>query len=162
MTKIIKMETTMNKHSKGWLSDKTKRTLVDAITYLYVALFFYAATSKLIDYDKSELQMAKSPIISNYSHILVWLVPATEIIIGFLLIVPKTVLNGLYAALTLMILFTVYIYSILNFSNTVPCSCGGVLQQMSWEQHFLFNVLFIAFAIAGIYFKINTNKTIRV
>ncbi|SMC97113.1 DoxX family protein [Pedobacter africanus] len=157
------METTMNKpQPKALICDKTKQVLVDIIIYLYVALFFYTATSKLMDYDKSELQMSKSPIITDYSHILVWLVPVTEIIIGLLLVIPKTVLNGLYAALMLMVLFTVYIYSILNFSSYVPCSCGGVLQNMSWQQHFIFNVVFIVFAIVGIYLKLHIRKTTRV
>ena len=159
MTKILKMETTMNKHSKSWLSDKTKRTIVDIITYLYVLLFLYAATSKLIEYDKSQLQMSKSPIITDYAHVLVWMVPALEIIISIMLVINRTVMLALYAALGLMCLFTVYIYAILNFSDNIPCSCGGVLQKMTWSQHLLFNIVFILLAIGGILLQSKiTNK----
>ena len=150
MTKILKMETTVNKQSSGWFSDKTKRTIVDIIAYLYVLLFLYAATSKLIGYDKSLLQMSKSPIITDYAHILVWIVPTLEIIISILLLINRTVLLGLFAALGLMCLFTAYIIAILNFTDIIPCSCGGVLEKMNWDQHLIFNLAFLALAIAGI------------
>ncbi|TKC62205.1 hypothetical protein FBD94_08260 [Pedobacter hiemivivus] len=150
MTKILKMETTMNKKSKGWFSDKTKRTIVDIIIYLYVLLFLYAATSKLMEYDKFQLQISKSPIITDYAYILVWMVPALEIIISIMLIINRTVMLGLYAAFGLMSLFTAYIYTILNFTDSIPCSCGGVLEKLGWTEHLIFNIAFIALALIGI------------
>ena len=53
---------------------------------------------------------------------------------------------GLFAAYTLMAMFTAYIYIILNFSAFVPCSCGGVLENMTWNQHLVFNICFIILA----------------
>lgn len=148
--KILKMETTMNKQSSVWLSDKTKSTLVDIICYLFVLLFLYAATSKLIEYDKFQLQISKSPIITDYAHILVWMVPALEIIISIMLLIERTKMIGLFASFTLMTLFTIYIYAILNYSDSIPCSCGGVLQKMTWDQHLIFNVFFVTIGILGI------------
>jgi len=150
MTKILKMETTMNKQSKSWLSDKTKRTLVDIITYLYILLFLYAATSKLIEYDKFQLQISKSPIITDFSSILVWMVPALEIIISIMLLINRTLMLGLYAAFGLMCLFTAYIYAILNYTDFIPCSCGGVLEKLGWTEHMIFNIAFVVLAIIGI------------
>ncbi|MNJ98896.1 hypothetical protein D3C87_166650 [compost metagenome] len=150
MTKILKMETVLNKQSGSWFSDKTKRTIVDIIVYLYVLLFLYAATSKLIDYNKFQLQMSKSPIITDYAHVLVWMVPALEIIISIMLLIEKTKMIGLFAAFGLMSLFTAYIYAILNYSDSIPCSCGGVLQKMTWDQHLIFNIVFVILGIVGI------------
>lgn len=150
MTKILKMETTMNKQSKVWLSDKTKRTIVDIIIYLYVLLFLYAATSKLMEYDKFQLQISKSPIITDFSTILVWMVPALEIIISVMLLINRTVMFGLYAAFGLMCLFTAYIYTILNISDHIPCSCGGILEMLGWREHLIFNIAFVGLALIGI------------
>lgn len=147
------METAMNKQLKTWSSDKTKRTIIDIITYLYVLLFLYAATSKLIEYNKFHLQMSKSPIITDYAHILVWLVPMLEIIISIMLLIKRTVILGLYAAFGLMSLFTGYIYAILNFSDSIPCSCGGVLEKLGWTEHLIFNIAFVALSIIGILFQ---------
>ena len=150
MTKIIKMETTMHTQPRVMISDKTKRVLVDIICYLFVLLFLYAATSKLLDYSKFQLQMGKSPIITDFANILVWLVPGVEIVISIMLIMDRTRMLGLFAAFTLMVLFTGYIYAILNYSDTIPCSCGGVLEKMSWSQHLIFNCVFVALAVVGI------------
>jgi uncharacterized membrane protein YphA (DoxX/SURF4 family) len=144
------METIMNKQSRVWLSDKTKITLVDIICYLFVLLFLYAATSKLIEYDKFQLQISKSPIITDYAHILVWMVPALEIIISIMLLIERTKMIGFFASFTLMTVFTIYIYAILNYSDSIPCSCGGVLQKMTWDQHLIFNVFFVIIGILGI------------
>jgi hypothetical protein len=33
----------------------------------------------------------------------------------------------------------------------VPCSCGGILEEMSWNQHMAFNITFIAIAVIAIF-----------
>jgi len=38
-----------------------------------------------------------------------------------------------------MTAFTVYIFLILNYSPFVPCSCGGVLEDLGWWEHLWFN-----------------------
>ncbi|MES2418326.1 MAG: MauE/DoxX family redox-associated membrane protein [Bacteroidota bacterium] len=128
----------------------SKKMMVDIVCYVYFILFLYAAFSKLLAYEKSQLQMSKSPVITNFASILVWLVPVIEIVIATLLITKKTIMLGLYAALALMIMFTAYIIAILNFSDTVPCSCGGVLEKLGWTEHLLFNLAFMLLAIIAI------------
>src|SRR3970040_1025074 len=49
-----------------------------------------------------------------------------------------------------MVMFTAYIFIILNYSPFVPCSCGGILEKMGWKEHFIFNFVFIILAAAGI------------
>ena len=152
----------MNKQSSAWFSDKRKSTLVDIICYLFVLLFLYAVTSKLIEYDKFQLQISKSPIITDYAHILVWMVPALEIIISIMLLVDRFKMLGLYLAFGLMLMFTVYIYAILNYSNSIPCSCGGVLEKMTWDQHLIFNIVFVILGIiAIILYSKNTDKKVH-
>lgn len=128
----------------------SKQLVIDIICYTYLILFLYAAFSKLLTYEKSELQMSKSPIITDFAFILVWLVPALEIVIAICLMLKKTAMLALYAALALMSLFTAYIIAILNFSDTIPCSCGGVLEKLGWTEHLIFNIAFIIIAIIAI------------
>lgn len=132
----------------------------DVVVYTYFLLFLYAAVSKLLGYEKSELQMSKSPIISDFSFVLAWLVPVLEIVVAVLLMIKKTVMLALYAALTLMSLFTAYIIAILNFSDNIPCSCGGVLEKLGWTEHLLFNLVFMLMAMIAIvlHTKINENE----
>jgi hypothetical protein len=58
-----------------------------------------------------------------------------------------------------MVLFTGYIIALLTFSDKLPCSCGGVIELMSWSQHIIFNSLFIALAAVGVVLQRQLKKT---
>ena len=47
-------------------------------------------------------------------------------------------------------MFTVYIIMILNFTSFVPCSCGGVLENLGWIEHLIFNSVFIILGLLAI------------
>ncbi|NRF41121.1 MauE/DoxX family redox-associated membrane protein [Pedobacter foliorum] len=143
------MKSTTRSHPSLGLA-RIRQSLIDVICYCFILLFLYAAAAKLLDYRKFELQISKSPILTDFAGVLAWLVPVAEILIAILLLISKTTSLGLFAALGLMSLFTAYIIAILNFSENIPCSCGGVLAHMSWKQHLVFNVAFVALAVTGI------------
>lgn len=136
-----------------------KATLVITIVVLsFVLLFIYAAISKLLDFETFTVQLAQSPLLSAYAGIIAWLIPVLEIAIAILLMTQRFKTLALYAAFTLMVMFTAYIYIILNFSDFIPCSCGGVLEKLSWTQHLIFNVVFILLAIVALFYSKHWNK----
>lgn len=120
--------------------------------YLYAFMFIYAATSKLLDFENFKIQLGQSPLLSSFTEWIAITVPVWELIIALLLLVPKFRYFGLFIAYFLMVLFTAYIFIILNYSPIVPCSCGGILENMTWNQHLVFNLLFIALALIAILF----------
>jgi len=122
---------------------------VKFISFLFALLFTYAATSKLLEYETFTLQLSQSPLLSSYAGIVAWLIPGLEILIAIFLILPRYRKIGMYASFFLMVLFTTYIYIILNYADFIPCSCGGVLEKLTWEQHIFFNFVFILFAIVA-------------
>lgn len=128
-----------------------KKSVVDIITYLFIILFIYASVNKLLDYENFSTELGKSPLLTAFAGWVAWAVPVVELIVVALLTVPRLCLAGLYAAFSLMTMFTAYIVAILRFSDYVPCSCGGVLQNMSWNQHLVFNIVFVLLALAGIF-----------
>lgn len=135
--------------------------LVKIISWLFILLFFYAATSKLLDYEKFKAQMGQSSMLTPYVAFLAWAVPSFEVLIGLLLFIPRTMLIGLYASFTLMMVFTNYIAIMLVSGGKIPCSCGGILQNMTWFEHLIFNILFATIAILGIIMKtkVSENKS---
>jgi uncharacterized membrane protein YphA (DoxX/SURF4 family) len=140
-------------------NSKTVNAVVSTISYLYALLFIYAATSKLLDFDTFRIQLGQSPLLSVFADWISISVPGIEIVITVMLLSPKFRLVGLYASYLLMSMFTTYIHIILNYSAFVPCSCGGILQKMTWDQHLIFNIVFILLAIiAIIIFPINNNS----
>jgi uncharacterized membrane protein YphA (DoxX/SURF4 family) len=127
-----------------------KAAIIEIIVTLYAILFLYTAISKWMDYTVFKEQVAMSPILKPFAKAIAIGLPWTEILVTILLIVPKWRLKGLYAACLMMTAFTIYITATLAFSDHIPCSCGGVIAQMSWTQHLIFNTAFIGLSIIGI------------
>lgn len=125
------------------LSAPYKRIIVEIICLLYVLLFIYAAVSKLLDFQNFRVQLAQSPLLSAYAQSIAPLVLATELLIVLMLSYKRTRIFGLYSAFFLMTAFTMYIHLILNYSDFIPCSCGGILEKMGWTEHLIFNIFFI-------------------
>jgi uncharacterized membrane protein YphA (DoxX/SURF4 family) len=138
-----------------------KTTILDVIVILYVILFLYTAISKIMDYSIFKEQIATSPLLAPISKPIAWSLPWTEFLVTVFLVTPRWRLKGLIAAFTLMVLFTVYIIGILTFNKNIPCSCGGALEALSWGQHIVFNMLFIALAITGIILQIQIKRENR-
>lgn len=129
---------------------KNHHVIVQIISYLYVLLFIYTAISKLLDFENFGIQLAQSPLLSAYAGFIAPFVIIVELLIVLLLCFKATRLMGLYASLFLMVAFTVYIYLILNYSDFIPCSCGGIIEELSWTEHLVFNIGFIVLALVAI------------
>ncbi|MBD0724767.1 hypothetical protein B6A10_06205 [Flavobacterium sp. L1I52] len=132
------------------LKIKIKELIIEIICLLYVVLFVYAAVSKLLDFEIFQVQLGQSPLLSAFAGSVSWGVPFVELFISFLLLSSRFKLIGLYGAFALMLMFTSYIIIILNFSSFIPCSCGGILEKMSWRTHLIFNIVFVFLAFIGI------------
>lgn len=122
------------------------------ISMLLVALFTYAAISKMIDYHNFTKQLSDSPLLSPIAGVLVWFVPAAELYTVILLLNSGWRKTGLLLSVLLMALFTGYIIVMLLFFDRIPCSCGGVLERMDWHEHLVFNSVFTLIALTGFYF----------
>lgn len=127
-----------------------KTFIVGIVSLLLILLMVYAALAKLNDYDNFRFGLGESPIIAPFAGILAWAVPATELLIAVMLSLPFLRLAGFYASFVLMLLFTLYIIVMLSFYDDIPCSCGGVLEEMSWGVHIAFNLVFVLLSAWGI------------
>jgi hypothetical protein len=117
-----------------------KTTIIEAISYLLILLFGYAAISKLVDYENFTIQLSKSPYISFFAPLLAWGLPVVELLVAAVMIFPKSKRTGLYGSLFLMTLFTAYIFSMLHFSYYIPCACGGIFAKLDWVAHLFVNI----------------------
>lgn len=128
------------------------------VSYLFILLFVYAAVSKLIGLEQFKHQLSRFPYISGYANILAWSVPVLELLIAGLFLFPKHTLTAFGSSLALMIFFTAYIAMVLQFSDDIPCSCGGVLNNMDWRAHLIFNLIFVAMATIGLWLELKRSK----
>ncbi|MBN9383495.1 MAG: hypothetical protein J0H74_22245 [Chitinophagaceae bacterium] len=128
-----------------------KRNIVGAIIALLVLLFVYTACSKLLDLETFRGNMYNQRLPHWTSMLLIWGLPPAEIAVAGCLLFSRTQRIGLYLSLTLLSIFTLYIAAILlHFFRSIPCSCGGVLRHMTWQQHFWFNLTFIFLTILAL------------
>ncbi len=120
------------------------------IAISFAFLFTYTALSKAMDFKNFQVQLARSPLLSAYAGIISYAMIILELSAVGLLSFAVTRRHGLYASFGLMTAFTLYIWLILNYSDFVPCSCGGILEKMSWNQHLVFNIGSVLLALYGI------------
>jgi len=135
--------------------------LITLFSLLLTVLFVYTAASKLMHLDTFQTRLERMPFISGYAYLISWIVPFLELVIAGLLWFPKYRKVALFGSMALLGVFTIYILIVLKFSDSIPCTCGGILSTLGWRDHILFNTTFMLMALFGIiwYHKDNTTQT---
>lgn len=126
---------------------------LQSISALLILLFIYTAFSKFSDLHKFQNTLSHSPLIGNIATFISLLIPIAEITVSFLLLFPRTRLYGFYISAFLMTSFTLYVSYMVVFIPHLPCSCGGVLTQLSWKDHIWLNSLFTLLSFLGIWLE---------
>ena len=141
------------------ISFSTTKNINQIITALLIILFFYTATSKLLDVKEFQRQLANQTLPGWSKIPLLWIIPVAELLLSLLLIIPTTRTTGFYGSSVLMLLFTGYIgLVLLNVFDRVPCSCSSLIRNMGFGAHFLFNLFFLTVSIVGIYMSNQQKK----
>ena len=96
-----------------------KKTIVLVIATLYLLLFVYTASSKLMHLGVFRLRLERMPYIAPYAQWISWGVPFLELVVAGLLVFRGYRLIGLYASLALMFVFTGYIIAVLQFLSLI-------------------------------------------
>lgn len=125
------------------ITNAFRNHFVTITAYLFVFLFVYAAVSKILDFESFQAQLSQSPLISVFTGIVSFSVPFLELLISLLLVFPKTRSVGLITFFGMIASFTFYIFFILNYASFIPCSCGGILDDLGWREHLFFNLVFL-------------------
>lgn len=119
------------------------------IASLFIFLFVYTGLTKFINIESFKTALGSSSILKPVAGILSFAVPLTELAISTLLFIPVSRRIGFLCSMILMGLFSVYIMAMLLFASELPCSCGGIIQQMNWTQHLIFNIVFTILGFTG-------------
>jgi uncharacterized membrane protein YphA (DoxX/SURF4 family) len=137
---------------------KVIKFIPDIVSYFFILLFCYAAISKMLDFENFRVQIGQSPLLSAFAEFISYAVIIVELIIVILLLVTNLRRAGLYASTALMSAFTVYIFLILNYSDFIPCSCGGILEKLGWTEHLIFNIACVISGVVAILINSKENK----
>jgi len=134
-----------------------KLAILNFICTAIIALFTYAAFSKLFNLTAFVKGMQSQPLPVWLIQLSLFMLPVNELAIPILVMLHKTRKTGLYLSFILFLLFTIYSIAILLHQfNHIPCSCGGLIQELSWKQHLFLNIAGMALTITAI--TIHKNK----
>ncbi|RAJ21004.1 MauE/DoxX family redox-associated membrane protein [Pedobacter cryoconitis] len=122
---------------------------------LLILLFGYTAVSKILEYDKFvfQLKLVQMQAVALLAPLLGILIPAIELVIVWMLCKDNLRIKGLYASFLLLLVFEIYITTMLLTGEKLPCTCGGIISQMGWKTHLVFNAVFMIISILPTIYK---------
>jgi len=137
-----------------------KRELfIEICAYALLVLFVYASINKLIAYNVFYNDLSRSPELGYFARFISIVIPVLELIVSAMLLFNSTKKVGFVGSAILMTTFTVYVGYVLSFTKDKPCSCGGIIRNLTWSQHFAFNIFFLLVAILGLTLLRRENST---
>ncbi len=134
-----------------------KRTLiVELIAFLLMLLFLFASVSKWLAFKTFIGDINNQPFPNWLTPWITNLLPPIEVLIVLALMFERTRTAGFYASLILMMAFSIYSAAVLlHFFDYVPCSCGGIIKNLSWPENLVLNLFFVCISIAGLVLRRN-------
>ncbi|WP_421940603.1 MauE/DoxX family redox-associated membrane protein [Pedobacter sp.] len=112
---------------------------------MLVMLWTYAGLSKLVGLERFTQQLELMPVglLQRAAPLLAWGLPMFELLLAVLLLLPKSRRIALIVSGILLIVFEIYITGMLLSGRELPCTCGGLISQLRWKEHLIFNAVFI-------------------
>ncbi|MGX5816763.1 MauE/DoxX family redox-associated membrane protein [Chitinophaga lutea] len=127
-----------------------RETALNLIAYAFILLFVYTALSKWFTYDIYLYDLQRSPELGFAAGAISILIPGAELTAAALLLFSRTRRSGFWLSLLLMTAFTLYVAYVILFASKWPCTCGGIIRDLSWPQHLAFNIVFTLLAVLGL------------
>ncbi|MCT4317815.1 hypothetical protein CMT34_17495 [Elizabethkingia anophelis] len=142
------METTATHQTKP----KRTRLTLHIVIFLLLLLWIPVSIDKISDFQAFKSGILRQPFSDSLGYVLIYTLPALEILIAIALVTEKFRKAGLILSTLLMTVFTGYIaVALLGAWEKLPCGCGSIITGMNWTQHFFFNLLFLFLSIWGLY-----------
>lgn len=111
------------------------------------AVLAYTFLVKVADIEIFKLKLLKIPFLDlDWVPFLTYAIPLSELLVVLMMWVEKTRKQGIYGSFFLMSVFTTYLVYLHVVSPITPCSCGGIFELLSFNQHLVLNFILLAFA----------------
>jgi putative oxidoreductase len=133
-----------------------RKMIVEVIAFLLMLLFLFASVSKWLAFRTFTNDINNQPFPNGLTPWIIYSVPPLQVAITLSLMFERTRTFGFYASLILMSVYSLYTSAVLlNLFDYVPCSCGGIIRNLSWSRHLILDLFFVAISIAGILLRRN-------
>ena len=139
------------------VSENARYWISYGICLLCLFLFLTSAYTKVNKHETFASGLSSVQVIGSSAEIIAWCVPLAELLVSILLIIPSTQRWGLYGFIGIMLIFTIYVGSMLIWAEKLPCNCNLIIEKLSWSEHVVFNLSFIGLAVLALWL----DKTIK-
>jgi putative oxidoreductase len=120
---------------------KYNRLICTITIYLNFGIFFYSGIDKTIHFEEFVNSFSKSQFApQNYVALLSAIIVILEIGLSLLLFVEKARKLALIGFGFLSLAFSIYISLMKFYSPYLPCSCGGIIDLLSWNEHLILTI----------------------
>jgi hypothetical protein len=134
------------------MSTKSWTIVVEVIKDGLIFLFFFIACSKLLRYHLFTDSIIAQPIPWVLQMLVIYTLPYLLLLISVLLIIPRFKRWGLYTALGLISIISLYMVLVLcHLFARIPCSCGGLYMGITWTNQLLINAAILCSILTAIY-----------
>ncbi|WP_313672401.1 MauE/DoxX family redox-associated membrane protein [Sphingobacterium multivorum] len=138
---------------------KTKRATYILITLILMALWIPISLDKFMNYELFKSAMIQQPFSDQLGEFLAYSLPALELAVGLLFILPKTRLWAFRLSSLLMAAFVAYVgLAVLKVWGKFPCGCGLVFHQLGWMAHLWLNIGFLLISLLGLALELYFHK----
>lgn len=109
--------------------------------FYFIWLFALAGLSKILDQSFIAIWLNEPfSFTTQTAAILIWIIPIFELILALSLAINRFRLVALYATISVICLYLIYVIWNLSAGFEMPCSCTGFIAQFSWNQYLIFNI----------------------
>ena len=116
---------------------KARIIITQLIIISLILLWLLAGIPKVMDIATFSKQLERMTYIGWMHGLVSCSLPITMLLTGVLLVIPRAKLLEMYISWILLLLFTLYIGTVLLFSDFVPCTCAGIRINIAWKEHLL-------------------------
>jgi uncharacterized membrane protein YphA (DoxX/SURF4 family) len=105
----------------------------EIICVLLAVVFAYTAFSKFFDWKETLNAFGNQVFPYPLAMVLARVIPALELVLAVLLLIPKYRKPALAMSTALLLAFSLYVGLVLTgIFGRVPCSCGGMISSLGW------------------------------
>lgn len=130
---------------------KKSEFLGEASSLLLCLLFAYTAISKVYDWQGTKGGLYNQVFPEWMATALLYGLPPIELITAIMLISNPFRKAGFLVSIMLLTAFSLYIGIVMTgIFGRIPCSCGGIINNLGWGEHLVFNLVFLGISVIGL------------
>lgn len=127
-----------------------KTNLTWVLSGIIIFIFIYSSIDKLLHTDSFSASLAQSLFIpQQWKTAVLWGTILMELVVPLLFIFRNSREVGFLLSFGIFMLFSGYVFLMMNYSPFLPCSCGGFMERLSWPQHLFLNIVLTIVALLG-------------